>query len=129
MEGIILKIYTLRAIEALLIVALLLIGATFAYFYCNDNIKNVIIFGGSGLVVMVYYFFEFWMHIENRPRLLDYMVFNNPAHTYEAVKRLVILCAGAGVLDHMSAMTLEQIITAGASCGYLAFKTHSKESK
>jgi len=122
------KACTLKKIEAIIIVLLVALAAGFVYYIGDANVKGVVVFGMSGLVVMVYYYIEGWIRMSDRERLLDYLIFDNPLQAYDAIKRLVLLCAGSGLVGHFGNMDLEHIITAGAAVGYMAF-THKEEKK
>lgn len=108
-------------LAAFFLVFILFIGCAIAYVLGTPEIKNLILFLGSSFIVMTYYYIEAWMKIEDRPDLIDYLVFNNPIETYGAIKRLLLLCFGAGVMGHMDGMTIEMIMSAGAGVGYAAF--------
>lgn len=106
---------------AFFFVCALFAGSAGVYIFGTVEMRNIMIFLYSSLVVMTYYYIETWIKIEDRPSLIDYLVLDNPAGTYNAVKRLLLLCFGAGVMGHMDTMTMYEVMSAGAGIGYLAF--------
>lgn len=92
------------------------------------SLEGAALFFGTAFVVMVYYYTESLFNIpkEQRPGWFAYMVLNNPDETFAAIKRLIVVCLGAEVLGHTNALNVEQILTSGAACGYLAFARRSQ---
>ncbi len=108
-------------IVAFLLVCALFAGSAGVYIFGTVEMRNIMMFLYSSFAVMTYYYIETWLKIEDRPSLINYLVLDNPAETYSAVKRLLLLCFGAGIMGHMDDMTMQMIMSAGAGVGYAAF--------
>lgn len=77
--------------------------------------------------VMAYYYIEDWF--QNRPTqgLLDYLILNNPTGTYNAIKRLVLLTFGAGIIGHLDQVENTDMLITAAGIGWLAFSNRSEK--
>lgn len=95
--------------------------------YNLDVISKGVLFFASSLLVMLYYYTENWLRLDSRDErgrridLLDYLFFNHPERTYDAVKRVALVCIGSGVLGMLDVMTNVMVLSAGAAAGYTAF--------
>lgn len=95
--------------------------------YQLDVISKGVLFFASSLIVLLYYYTENWLRLDSRDEsgrridLLDYLFFNHPERTYDAVKRVALVCIGSGVLGMLDVMTNVMVLSAGAASGYTAF--------
>lgn len=95
--------------------------------YPLDAIGKGMLFFFSSLLVLLYYYAENWLRVDSRDEsgrridLLDYLFFNHPERTYDAIKRVALVCIGSGVLGMLDVMTNAMVLSAGAASGYTAF--------
>lgn len=80
-------------------------------------------------LVMAYYYIEDWFQNKPTQSLIDYLLLNNPSGTYNAIKRLVLLTFGAGVLGHLEQVANTDMLITAAGIGWLAFSNKSEVKK
>lgn len=82
----------------------------------------------SGLAGMVYAYYRKWSHEIPNSGLLAYM-FGDAHATGRALTTFAALCAGAGGLSYLDALTANQIIIAGCGIGLLVPQTVDQKNK
>lgn len=81
----------------------------------------------SSLLVMAFYYAEYWIKNGmrdfegNQVSIVNFLLLNHPERTYEAIKRVILICIGGGVIGALDGMTLMQVFAAGMGAGYAAF--------
>lgn len=81
----------------------------------------------SSMMVMAFYYAEFWIRNGmkdfdgNKVSIINFLVLNHPERTYEAIKRVLLICIGGGVIGALDGMSIAQVFAAGVGAGYAAF--------
>lgn len=86
------------------------------------------IFAGSGMLGMIYAYYRKWSFDVLNRSLFAY-IFGDWHAIGRALTTLAAMCAGAGGLDYLDTLSLNQIIIAGAGIGLLVPQTVENKRK
>jgi len=90
---------------------------------------KTIIFFLTCAAVMAYYYIEAWFKGPRTSTLKNYLIYDNPAATWDAIKRLALLSAGAGIVGHMDVVENTAVLISGAGVGWLAYSGGNTNAK
>lgn len=85
-------------------------------------------FAFSALLGMIYAYYRKWSESDLMISVWTYM-FGNPHAIGRALTTLIALCVGAGGLDYLEPLSLNQIFLAGAGIGLLVPQTVENRKK